>query len=64
MDSSGILRFMKTQTTFRSYSPGQLLLPPDMARWLSEDYLVYFIRDVVGQMNPKGVIRPITLRRW
>jgi len=55
---------MKTQTTFRSYSPGQLLLPPDMARWLSEDYLVYFIRDVVGQMNPKGVIRPITLRRW
>jgi hypothetical protein len=35
-----------------------------MARWLPEDYLVYFIRDVVGQMNPKGVIRPITLRRW
>ena len=43
---------MKTQTTFRPYSPEQLLLlPPDMARWLPEDHLVYFIRDVERQLD-------------
>ena len=47
---------MKAQTTFRPYSPGQLLLlPPDMGRWLSEDHLVYFIRDVVGQLDLSAI---------
>jgi transposase len=47
---------MKTQTTFRPYSPDQLLLlPPDMARWLPEDHLVYFIRDVVRQLNLSAI---------
>ena len=47
---------MKAQTTFRPYSPGQLLLlPPDMGRWLSEDHLVYFIRDVVGQVDLSAI---------
>jgi transposase len=43
---------MKTQTTFRPYCPDQLLLlAPDMAQWLPEDHLVYFIRDVVRQLD-------------
>jgi len=43
---------MKTQTTFRPYHPDQLLLlPPDMKEWLPEDHLVYFIRDVVGELD-------------
>ena len=51
-----MLRFMKTQTTFRPYNPDQLLLlPPDMAHWLPQDHLVYFIRDVVGQMDLSAV---------
>ena len=38
---------MKTQGTFRGFSPGQLLLlPPDMAKWLPEGHLAYVIRDV------------------
>ncbi len=47
---------MKTQTTFRPYSPEQLLLlPPDMARWLPEDHLAYFIRDVGRQLELSAV---------
>jgi len=43
---------MKTQTYFRPYNPDQLLLlPPDMPHWLPQDHLVYFICDVVGQMD-------------
>jgi transposase len=43
---------MKTQIPFRPYNPDQLLLlPPDMTHWLPQDHLVYFIRDVVGQMD-------------
>jgi transposase len=44
--------FMKTQTTFRDYSLDQLLLlPPDLNEWLPEGHLVYFIRDIVGQLD-------------
>ena len=47
---------MKTQTLFRPYNPDQLLLlPPDMTHWLPQDHLVYFIRDVVGQMDLSAV---------
>jgi len=43
---------MKTQWNFRAYNPEQLMLmPPDLATWLPEDHLVYFIRDVVGQLD-------------
>jgi len=43
---------MKTPNTFRRYEPDQLfLLPLDMSQWLPEDHLVYFIRDVVGQLD-------------
>jgi len=47
---------MKTLPTFRRYDPEQLLLlPPDMTQWLSADHLVYFVRDLVGQMDLSGI---------
>lgn len=37
---------------FRPYEPDQLfLLPPDLRQWLPEDDLVYFIIDVVNELN-------------
>ena len=43
---------MKTQSLFRPYNPDQLLLlPPDMTHWLPQGHLVYFIREVVEQMD-------------
>jgi transposase len=47
---------MKTQTPFRPYNPDQLLLlPPDMTHWLPQEHLVYFIREVVEQMDLSAV---------
>jgi hypothetical protein len=43
---------MKTQPNFRVYNPDQLMLmPPDLAKWLPEDHLVYFIRGVIGRLD-------------
>ena len=43
---------MNTATQFRPFQPGQmLLLPPDMRDWLPEDHLVYFILDVVRELD-------------
>jgi transposase len=43
---------MKTSTRFRPYEPDQmLLLPPDMREWLDKDDLVYFIMDVLHDLN-------------
>jgi transposase len=43
---------MKTQPNFRAYNLDQLMLmPPDLSQWLPQDHLVYFIRDVVGQLD-------------
>lgn len=40
------------KTRFRPYEPDQLfLLPPDMKDWLPEKDLVWFIMDVVGQLD-------------
>ena len=47
---------MKKPTTFRRYEPDQLfLLPPALSQWLPEDHLVYFIRDVVGQLDLSAI---------
>ena len=47
---------MKPLPTFRCYEPNQLLLlPPDMADWLPADHLIYFVRDVVKQMDLSGI---------
>src|SRR6266481_1372898 len=37
---------------YRSYHPDQdLLLPPSLRDWLTEDHLVYFVSDVVERLN-------------
>jgi len=37
---------------YRSYLPEQdLLLPPSLREWLAEDHLVYFVSDVVDQLD-------------
>ncbi len=42
--------------TYRSYCPDQLLLlPPSLRDWLPEDHLVYFVSDVVDQLNLKAI---------
>lgn len=43
---------MNTATQFRPFQPGQmLLLPPDMRDWLPDNHLVYFILDVVRELD-------------
>jgi transposase len=55
-DNYAILRSMKAQTLFRPYNFDQLLLlPPDITHWLPQDHLVYFVRDVVGQMDLSAI---------
>ena len=51
-----MLARMKMQANFRVYNPDQLLLmPPDLAKWLPEDHLVYFMREVVGQLDLSAI---------
>ena len=55
---------MKTTSRFRPYHPDQLfLLPQDMKQWLSEDDLVYFIMDVIKQLDLKPIYRPYEAER-
>jgi len=43
---------MKNHTRFKPYQPNQLfLLPPDMKDWLPDDHLVYFVMDVVDELD-------------
>ncbi len=43
--------------TFRPYMPDQMLLMPAVLKeWLPPDYLVYFISDVVGQLELSQVM--------
>ena len=42
--------------TYRSYCPDQLLLlPPSLRDWLPENHLVYFVSDVVDQLDLSGI---------
>lgn len=42
--------------TFRPYVPEQdLLLPPSLRDWLPEDHLVYFVSDVVDQLDLSAI---------
>ena len=44
--------FMKNQFRFRPYNPDQLMLfAPDIKQWLPEDDLVYFIIDVINELD-------------
>ena len=41
---------------YRPYLPDQdLLLPPSLRDWLSEDHLVYFVSDVVDQLDLSAI---------
>jgi transposase len=41
---------------YRLYLPDQdLLLPPSLREWLPEDHLVYFVSDVVDQLDLKAI---------
>jgi transposase len=49
---------MKNQRRFKPYQPNQLfLLPPDMKQWLPDDHLVYFVMDVVSQLDLGTIYR-------
>lgn len=55
---------MKTTSRFQPYSPDQLfLLPPDMKQWLPEDDLVYFVMDLVKQLDLGAIYRPYEAER-
>jgi len=41
---------------YRPYFPDQdLLLPPSLRDWLAEDHLVYFVSDVVDQLDLSAI---------
>ena len=43
---------------FKTYNPEQIfLLPPSLKEWLPEDHLVYFVSDVVDQLDLSGIMR-------
>lgn len=55
---------MKTTSRFRPYNPDQLFLfPQDMKQWLPEDDLVYFIMDMVKQLDLREIYRPYEAER-
>ena len=55
---------MKTKSRFKPYSPDQLFLfPQDPKQWLPEDDLVYFIMDVVKQLDLREIYRPYEVER-
>ena len=52
------MHIMKTHTRFRPYERDQLLLlPPDMKDWLPEKEMVWFILDVVDQLDLEPIYR-------
>jgi transposase len=55
---------MKIKSRFKPYSPDQqYLFPQDMKQWLSEDDLVYFIMDVVKELDLREIYRPYEAER-
>ena len=55
---------MKNTTRFKPYSPDQqFLFPQDPKQWLPEDDLVYFIMDVVKQLDLREIYRPYEAER-
>jgi transposase len=44
--------------TYRSYLPDQdFLLPPSLRHWLPEDHLVYFVSDLVDELDLSAILR-------
>lgn len=55
---------MKIKSRFKPYSPDQqYLFPQDMKQWLPEDDLVYFIMDVVKELDLSEIYRPYEYER-
>ena len=49
---------MKNQSRFRPYYPNQLMLfAPDLKQWLPEEDLVYFIIDVLNELDLQDIYR-------
>jgi transposase len=49
-------RGMPMSAPFRPYEPDQpLLFPPNLREWLPSDHLAYFLLDVVGTLDLKGI---------
>ncbi len=49
---------------YRAYLPEQdLLLPPSLRQWLDEDHLVYFVSDVVEQLDLSAIHATYASRR-
>lgn len=47
------------ERTFRPYEPDQLLLlPPSLRDWVPEDHLVYFVSDVVDELDLTAILTP------
>ena len=47
---------MKTKSRFREYNPDQLMLfPTNIKQWLPEDDLVYFIIDIVNELDLSSI---------
>ena len=45
--------------TYRPYVPEQdLLLPPSLRDWLPDDHLVYFVSDLVDQLDLSAIVAP------
>ena len=41
---------------YRAYLPDQdLLLPPSLREWVAEEHLVYFVSDVVDQLDLSAI---------
>src|SRR5207247_6941111 len=48
--------FVPNAKPHRTYLPEQdLLLPPSLREWLPDDHLVYFVSDVVDQLNLSAI---------
>jgi len=55
---------MKNQSCFRDYDPDQLMLfPTDIKQWLAEDDLVYFLIDIVAEMDLQPIYHEYKYRK-
>jgi len=55
---------MKTQSRFREYNPDQLMLfPTDIKQWLPKDDLVYFIIDIIDELDLSPIFREYQFRK-
>jgi transposase len=44
--------------TYRPYLPDQdFLLPPSLRHWLPEDHLVYFVSDLIDEVDLSAILK-------